>query len=57
MRHKSLKERVLETFREYGGWWKAEGMAGWLNVDTEKVLEVWEGLEFEGLMERKPRRK
>jgi len=57
MRHKSLKERVLETFREYGGWWKVEGMAGWLNVDTEKVLEVWEGLEFEGLMERKPRRR
>ncbi len=53
MARKSLKERVLETFREYGGWWLVEGMADWLKVDVGEVRKVYTELEAEGLMERK----
>jgi len=53
MGRKSLRERVLETFREYGGWWKVEGMAEWLGVGVSKVSKVYDDLESEGLMDRK----
>lgn len=52
----SLRQRVLDTFREYGGWWILEGMAGWLSVSPQALRKVWDELEAEGLLERKPGR-
>lgn len=53
MSRKSLKQRVVDTFKEYGGWWKVEGMAEWLDADVEEVRKVYDALEAEGLMDRK----
>lgn len=53
MARKSLKDGVLETFKEYGGWWQVERMAEWLKADVEKVRKVYDELEAEGLMERR----
>lgn len=50
----SLRQRVLNTFREYGGWWQVDRMAEWLYVDVEKVRKIYDALEKGGLMERKP---
>lgn len=50
---KSLRQWVLDTFREYGGWWRVEGMAEWLNADVEEVRKVYDELEKEGLMDRR----
>ena len=49
---KSLKNKVIDTFKEYGGWWKVEGMAEWLDVPVEKVRKVYDALEAEGLLDR-----
>lgn len=48
----SLRGRVISTFTEYGGWWRVEGMAEWLDVDVEDVRKVYDALEVEGLMDR-----
>lgn len=53
MTDQSLRERVLETFREYGGWWDVTRMAYWLDADVSKVRKIYDTLESEGLMERK----
>lgn len=53
MGRKSLRQKVLDTFREYGGWWNVARMADWLNADVAKVRKIYDALESEGLMERK----
>jgi hypothetical protein len=50
---KSFRKRVLETFKEYGGWWHISGMAEWLDVSIEKLRLVWDRLEKQGLLEIK----
>ena len=54
----SLRQRVIETFEEYGGWWRVEGMAEWLGtyekpVSIDKIRKIYDELEAEGLMDRK----
>ncbi len=49
----SLRQRVIDTFKEYGGWWKLGGMAEWLGVSEQSLERVWKKLEEEGLLERK----
>ena len=53
MGRKSLRQRVIETFEEYGGWWQVERMADWLDANVGKVRKVYDELEAEGLMNRK----
>jgi len=48
-----VKERILETFKEYGGWWEADRMAEWVNAPVSLVKSIHDDLEKEGLMERK----
>jgi len=50
---KSLRNRVIDTFKEYGGWWAVERMAYWLDAPVEKVQKVYDALETEGLMDRR----
>ena len=50
---KSLRQRVIDVFEEYGGWWWVEGMAERLNAGMEEVRKVYDDLEKEGLTERK----
>ena len=50
---KSLRQDVIDVFKEYGGWWRVEGMADWLSADVEDVRKVYDQLEVEGLMDRK----
>ena len=52
MGRKSLRQRVIDHFNEYGGWWEAERMAAWLKADVGKVRKVYDELEKEGLMDR-----
>ncbi len=48
-----LRNLIIKTFEEYGGWWKIEGMAGWLDVPIIRVKLIWDRLTKQGLMERK----
>ena len=50
---KSLRQEVIETLEEYGGWWQVGRIADWLDADAEEVRKVYDELEAEGLMERK----
>jgi len=49
----NLRERIINTFSEFGGWWPLEGMAEWLGVSPDEVSQIWDELEAEGLLERK----
>ena len=56
--NKALRQDVVDTFKEYGGWWRLSGMAEWLggyaqNVSEDELKLVWDELEREGLMDRK----
>lgn len=53
----TLRKDVLATFKEYGGWWRIEGMAEWLDVPVHHIEEVWDVLEAKGLLERKRTKK
>ena len=53
MGKKSLRQRVVDTFQEYGGWWQVNRMAEWLRVDVRQVRKIYDALEAEGLMDRK----
>lgn len=53
MGRKSLRQKVLDTFEEFGGWWDVERMAEWLDADVVKVRKVYDALEADGLMDRK----
>ena len=48
-----IRERVLQVFDEYSGWWDTARMAKWLDVSVEEVTQVYDELEAEGLMDRK----
>ena len=50
---KSLRQRVINIFLKFGGWWRVEGMAEWLHADVGLVKRIYDQLESEGLMERK----
>ncbi|MBA7710115.1 hypothetical protein ES703_119045 [subsurface metagenome] len=47
----SIEDKVVETFKQYGGWWRLEGMAEWLNVPVDNLRVVWERLEKQGILE------
>ena len=50
---KRVRRAVLETFKEYGGWWDCSRMAEWIDKPVEEVRKVYDELEIEGLMDRK----
>lgn len=51
-----LKSKVVQVFKEYGGWWRSDLMANWLNSKYKDVRMVYDQLEKEGLLERKQRK-
>lgn len=53
MGRESLRQRVIDHFNEYGGWWQVDRMAEWLKVDVEEVRKIYDELEKEGLMDRR----
>lgn len=48
-----LERLTIDTFKEYGGWWRLDGMAEWLNIPIHVLSDIWDGLEQKGLLERK----
>ena len=48
----TLRDKVVNTFRDNGGTWKLSAMAKILNENEDAIKEVWDGLEEQGLLKR-----
>ena len=48
-----IRKQVIEVFQEFGGWWRLEGMAEWIDAPIDDVRVVYDGLESDGLLDRK----
>ena len=51
--NREIRKRVLDTFHEYGNWWRTDRMAEWINTDESKVAEVYKILAKEDIIEMK----
>lgn len=48
-----VRELVLKTFKEFGGWWPVDKMAAWIQADIDVVRMVYSVLQRENLIDRK----
>ena len=48
----TLRDKVVNTFRDNDGTWRLSAMAKILNENERAVEEVWDGLEEQGLLKR-----
>ena len=49
----TIRNAVIRTLKEYGGWWDAKWLALWLDTTIGKIKKVYDQLEKENLIDRK----